>query len=150
MAGATGRLEPDGELYAYFGLSGPAPLLAADHPVVVISLNKRSYVPGETIEGLIIPDTPTDIFSGGGYILSRMDERLRRMVPIRPIQEIVYRGGAPIGSLPIRITAPATVGAYRVEFVGGSGSHRTIDRTAGWFAVTSGHVAQGPTPPSPR
>ncbi len=135
------------ELYSYFGLKGRAPQLAADHPVVVISLNKRSYTPGETIEGLVIPDTETETLTGG-YVLSRIDERRRRLVPISPAREIVYRGGAPIGLLRIMLTAPITPGAYRLDFMGGDASHRTTDRTAGWFAVTPGHVANGRTPPS--
>lgn len=132
------------ELRAYFGLTGMPPQLSADHPVVVISLNKRSYSPSETIEGLIIPDTPTATFSGG-YFLSHMDGRRGSMVPITPSQEILYRGGAPTSFVRIRVSAPDTPGAYRLEF---EGSHRTTDRTAGWFAVTPGQIAQGPTPPS--
>ena len=135
------------QLYAYFGLTGPARTLATDHAVVVISLNKRVYSPGGTIEGLIIPDIEADIISGS-FFVTRLDERSKKMVPLGSRREIAYRGGAPIRSLPITLKAPMLPGAYRVEYVGSDASHRTTPRTAGWFAVGAGQIsAVGPTPP---
>jgi hypothetical protein len=105
------------ELYAYFGLRGRAPALATDRAVVVVSLSKRVYRPGETIDGLIIADSETDTLFGS-YMLSRMDENSRKMVPLGVQRQIEYRGAGPTESVRIRLTAPSAPGAYRLDFGG--------------------------------
>jgi hypothetical protein len=110
----VGILQTDGfrqELYGFFGLGGRAPALAAERPTAVVSLNKRTYRPGEVIDALLITDTKTDIIVGN-YALRRLDEHSGTWVPVGPQRRLEYRGAAPTVSLRIQLAAPSVPGAY--------------------------------------
>lgn len=119
-------------LYAYFGLGGPAPLVR-DAPGLVVSLNKRTYAPGETIHALLIPDEETQLMSGS-LRLSRVAGR-QTLSALGTRQEVSFRGG-PIRSLVSKLAAPKTPGLYRLDFDGAGASHKTSDQVAGWFIVS--------------
>jgi pimeloyl-ACP methyl ester carboxylesterase len=120
-------------LYSYFGLGGPAPLVR-DAPGLVVSLNKRTYAPGETIHALLIPDEETRVMSGS-LRLSRVAARGQTLSALGTRQEVSFRGG-PIRSLASVVTAPKAPGLYRLDFDGADASHKTSDQTAGWFIVS--------------
>jgi phospholipase A1 len=120
-------------LYSYFGLSGPAPLVEVG-PGVVVSLNKRTYRPGETVHVLLIPDEETSSLSGS-LILSRAHSNGAKLASLGSQQEIQFRGG-PARSLPSKLRAPTTPGVYRLDFGGLNASHTTSDKVAGWFVVS--------------
>ena len=120
-------------LYSYFGLSAPAPLVD-DGPGVVVSLNKRTYKPGETINVLLIPDEEANFLSGS-LILNRVVANSAKAAPLGVRQEVQFRGG-PVRSLPSRLIAPTTPGIYRLDFGGSTASHKTSEKVAGWFAVS--------------
>jgi phospholipase A1 len=120
-------------LYSYFGLSGPAPLVV-DGAGVAVSLNKRTYRPGETMHVLLIPDEEAHLLSGS-LILSRVAANSDRAASLGVRQEVMFRGG-PVRALPSKLMAPKTPGIYRLDFGGPSASHKTSDKVAGWFAVS--------------
>ena len=120
-------------LYSYFGLTGPAPLVQQG-PGVVVSLNKRTYRPGETVYVLLIPDEEASFLSGSLY-LSRITSEGSRAAALGSRQEIQFKGG-PARSLPSRLVAPKIPGIYRLDFGGANATHTTSDKVAGWFAVS--------------
>jgi pimeloyl-ACP methyl ester carboxylesterase len=135
------------KLYSYFGVPGRAPSLATDRTVVVVCLNKKTYKPGETIDGLLILESATDNINGT-YMLKRFDERSRSMVVSGQKHEIIHKGGTPTKVFPIRLVAPTVPGVYRLEFNGDGMSYGTTDKTAGGFAVTPGELhPRGRIPP---
>ena len=94
-------------LYSYFGLSGPAPLVE-DGPGVYVSLNKRTYRPGEAMNVLLIPDEEASVCFPGSLILSRVatkDAKCR--IGRSPKRCRGFRG--PARSLPSRLIAPTTL-----------------------------------------
>jgi pimeloyl-ACP methyl ester carboxylesterase len=119
------------ELYSFFKV----PMALPESGVVVISLNKRFYTPGETVEALVIANEEFGLLKGTPT-LSRLDERLRKWVPIGNLQDVHYAGLAPTFSVPLVLTAPSAPGVYRLAFGGTNPSHRTIENTIGWFFVT--------------
>lgn len=121
-------------LYSYFGLSTPAPLVE-EGPGVVVSLNKRTYRPGETMSVLLIPDEEATVLAGS-LMLSRVGPDSAKAAPLGVRQEIQFRGG-PARSLPSRLIAPKTPGIYRLDFGGVDATHRTSGQVAGWFAVSA-------------
>ena len=121
-------------LYSYFGYSGAAAPLVEEGHGVVVSLNKRTYVAGETINVLLIPDLETSVLSGS-LILSRFSPSRAKAIPIGIRQEIQFRGG-PVRSLSSKLIAPTMPGIYRLDFGGMNASHRTSDKVAGWFVVS--------------
>ena len=120
-------------LYSYFGLSGPAPLVK-EGPGLVVSLNKRTYRPGETMNVLLIPDEEATVLFGS-LILSCITSDRAEAASLGVRQEVSFRGG-PARSLPGKLAAPKTPGIYRLDFGGADASHRTSDKVAGWFAVS--------------
>jgi phospholipase A1 len=120
-------------LYSYFGLSGPAPLVA-EGPGVVVSLNKRTYKPGEPMSVLLIPDEEAAVLTGS-LMLSRVTSDGGKAAQLGARQEIQFRGG-PARSLSSKLVAPRTPGIYRLDFGGPNSSHKTTDKVAGWFAVS--------------
>jgi hypothetical protein len=121
-------------LHSYFGAGGPAPLVE-DSPGVAVSLNKRTYRPGETMHVLLIPDEETSLLSGS-LTLSRFPSAGLKAVPLGSRQEVQFRGG-PARSLPSTLIAPKTPGIYRLDFGGANATHKTSDKVAGWFAVSA-------------
>ena len=121
-------------LYSYFGYSGAAAPLVEEGHGVVVSLNKRTYVAGETINVLLIPDEETSVLSGS-LILSRTSPDRAEAIPMGVRQEIQFHGG-PVRSLHSKVIAPTTPGIYRLDFGGTNASHRTSDKVAGWFVVS--------------
>jgi phospholipase A1 len=121
-------------LYSYFGASGHTPLVE-DGPGVKVSLNKRTYRPGETMHVLLIPDEEASSLSGS-LTLSRYPSEGLAPVPLGSQQEVQFRGG-PARSLPSRLIAPNTPGIYRLDFGGANATHKTSDKVAGWFAVSA-------------
>jgi pimeloyl-ACP methyl ester carboxylesterase len=120
-------------LYTYFGVPGPAPLVAQG-PGVVVSLNKRTYKPGETMHVLLVPDEEASSISGA-LTLSRIVPGTTQPAPLGTRQEVQLKGG-PVRSLPNKLVAPTTPGVYRLDFGGEGASHRTNDKVAGWFVVS--------------
>jgi pimeloyl-ACP methyl ester carboxylesterase len=119
-------------LYSYFGLTGPAPLVS-DAPGLVVSLNKRSFAPGETIHALLVPDEAAHAISGS-LSLSRVTAAGATPSAMGVRQDVSFRGG-PVRSLPSTLTAPTTPGLYRLDFGGDGASHKTSGQVAGWFIV---------------
>jgi phospholipase A1 len=118
-------------LYSYFGVGGPAPLVS-DAPGVVVSLNKRSFAPGETMHALLIPDEEAHVMSGS-LSLSRVTPGAAPNA-LGTRQDVSFSGG-PVQSLPSKLTAPKAPGLYRLDFGGPGASHKTSDAVAGWFVV---------------
>ncbi len=119
-------------LYSYFGVAGPAPLVS-DAPGVVVSLNKHSFAPGETIHALLVPGEAAHVVSGS-LSLSRVTALGAAPSALGVRQEVSFRGG-PVRSLPSALTAPTTPGLYRLDFGGDGASHKTSGQVAGWFVV---------------
>jgi hypothetical protein len=119
-------------LYTYFGVPGPAPLVVQG-PGVVVSLNKRTYKPGEAMHVLLVPDEEASSISGA-LTLSRIVPGTAQAAALGTRQEIQLKGG-PVRSLPSKLVAPTTPGIYRLDFGGEGASHRTNDKVAGWFVV---------------
>lgn len=122
-------------LYAYFGVSGPAPLVE-EGPGVVVSLNKRTYRPGEIMNVLLIPDEEASSISGS-LMLSRVTPGTAKAAALGARQEVLLKGG-PVRSLTSKLAAPTTPGIYRLDFGGAGASHKTSDKVAGWFVVNPG------------
>jgi len=124
-------------LYGYFGLGAPAPLVKGA-PGMVVSLNKRSFAPGETMHVLMIPDEEASVVSGS-LNLSRVSPANKEVSVLGVRQEVTFRGG-PARYLTSKLTAPKTPGLYRLDFGGTGASHQTSNEVAGWFVVrrTSG------------
>jgi hypothetical protein len=120
-------------LYAYFRVPGPTPLVE-EGPGVVVSLNKRTYKPGEVMNVLLIPDEEASSISGS-LMLNRIASGTTKAAALGTRQEVLFKGG-PVRSLPSRLAAPSTPGIYRLDFGGAGASHRTSDKVAGWFVVT--------------
>ncbi len=118
-------------LYSYFGLGRPAPLVK-DAPGVAVSLNKRTFAPGESIHVLLIPDEEANQISGSLTLKHMSAEPQANALGVR--QEVMFRGG-PVRSLTGKLTAPMTPGVYRLDFEGTDTSHRTSNEVAGWFVV---------------
>lgn len=110
----------------------PAPLAAA--PVVVVSLNKQVYAPGEEMSVLIIPDHPS----------RNIDGVLRVSRAVDPFQKFERYGedlkinfaGAETTYLSMRLTAPSDPGAYRMTFE--EGNYVSTDASSAAFAVSPG------------
>jgi hypothetical protein len=119
-------------LYSYFGLGRPAPLVT-DAAGVLVSLNKRTYAPGETIHVLIIPDEEANLISGA-LILHRISVDAKKAHELGVRQEVSFRGG-PVRYLTSKLIAPSTPGVYRLDFGGTNSSHKTSNEVAGWFVV---------------
>lgn len=120
-------------LFSYFGVPGPSPLVAQG-PGVVVSLNKRTYKPGERMQVLLIPDEEASSISGA-FALSRIVPGTMQPAALGIRQEVQLKGG-PVRSLPNKLTAPTTPGIYRLDFGGAGASHQTNDKVAGWFVVS--------------
>lgn len=125
-------------LYSYFGLAGPAPLVR-DAPGVVVSLNKRSFAPGETINAMLVPDEEAHQISGS-LTLSGVTPGEPAPNPRGVVQQVSFQGG-PVQSLSSKLTAPKKPGLYRLDFGGPNASHKTSDQVAGWFFVPGAAAA---------
>ncbi len=122
------------ELYNYFGLGRIAPLLVTAKPGVVVSTNKHHYKEGDTISVLLIPDSATEKLSGS-LTLSRLGPDGKTMVAMTSLQKKVTVEGGPIQQHAVKIIAPQTPGAYRLDFEGDDATHATSQGTTGWFVV---------------
>lgn len=120
-------------LYSYFGVSAGLVALHPTKPTAVISLNKRTYRPGESMSVLIIPDVETNQIAGTLNI-RRLSGPQGQLVPYGPGQNIVYQG-APTKFIRMTLTAPMDPGGYRIDLEGNNSTHLTTDRTAARFAV---------------
>jgi hypothetical protein len=120
-------------LYSFFKLSGPAPLVA-EAPGVVVSLNKRTFAPNETMHALIIPDNETHALIGS-LTLSRVSATSNVSSSLGVQHEVNLRGGR-VRQVRTTLTAPKAPGLYRLDFGGANASHRTSDDVAGWFVVS--------------
>jgi hypothetical protein len=122
-------------LYAYFGVPGPAPLVE-EGPGLVVSLNKRTYRPGEAMNVLLIPDEEASSIAGS-LLLNRIAPGTTKAAALGTRQEVLFKGG-PLRSLTSKLVAPTTPGIYRLDFGGPGASHKTSDKVAGWFVVNPG------------
>jgi pimeloyl-ACP methyl ester carboxylesterase len=123
-------------LYAYFAVAPAA--LAALHPTTptaVLSLNKRTYRPGERMSVLVIPDVETGQITAS-MSMKRLSGPQGQLVPHGPAQSIVYQG-APTKFIKMSLPAPMDPGGYRIDLDGQGATHVTTDRTAGRFAVVT-------------
>jgi pimeloyl-ACP methyl ester carboxylesterase len=123
-------------LYGYFGVS-PAALLALHPtmPTAVVSLNKRTYRPGERMSLLIIPDIEASQITVN-LSIRRLSGPKGQLVPHGPGQSVVYQG-APTKFIKMSLAAPMDPGGYRIDLDGQSPTHVTTDRTAARFAVVT-------------
>jgi phospholipase A1 len=134
-------------LYSYFGLARPAPLVT--HAAgIVVSVNKRTYEPGEAIHVLIIPDEEASQITGS-LMLTRVSDKVPNESALGVRQEVMFRGG-PVRSLASMLTAPKTPGLYRLDFGGANASHETSNEVAGWFVVPGAYRVRGGASPAKR
>jgi pimeloyl-ACP methyl ester carboxylesterase len=120
-------------LYGYFGVSAAVTALHPTMPTAVVSLNKRTYRPGERMSVLIIPDVEAGQI-GANLSIKRWSGPARQLAPHGPGQSIGYQG-APTKYLKMSLAAPMNPGGYRIDLDGPSATHVTTDRTAARFAV---------------
>ena len=120
----------------------PAPLAAK--PVVVISLNKQIYAPGEEMSVLIIPDKSTGAIDGLLRFSRAVGDSFKQFTRYGEDLKINY-AGAETTHLSMRINAPSDPGAYRLTFE--EGNYVSTELTSGAFAVNRGSAS---IPESPR
>jgi hypothetical protein len=122
-------------LYSYFGASAALLALHPTKPTAVISLNNRTYRPGERMSVLIIPDVETGRITAT-LSIKRLTGPAGRLVPYGPGQNIVFQA-APTKFIKMSLAAPMDPGGYRMDLEGDNATHITTDRTAARFAVVA-------------
>jgi hypothetical protein len=102
-------------------------------PVVVISLDKQIYAPGETMSVLIIPDKPTREITGSLRISRAVGASVKKFAPYGADRAVRYLG-ADTTHLSMQFDAPSDPGVYRMTLEGGN--YVSTDVTSGGFAVS--------------
>ena len=126
----------------------------ADKPVVVISLDKLVYGPGERILVLVIPDKPTRAFTGALRISRAGGDKFDKLEPIGPDIELRY-AGAETTHLSMQLAAPDQPGAYRITPRRERLCHDAHDgwvvlrQPRGW-PTPQPEIVRRPAPPRPK
>jgi hypothetical protein len=110
----------------------PTPYAKAQ--VVVISLDKQFYAPGESMSVLVIPDKPTQSIAGQLRLYRAVGEKLTEFERYGEDRRIHYVG-PDTSDLAMRISAPTEPGAYRMVLE--ESSYVTTDVTAAGFVVST-------------
>ena len=105
----------------------------AAKPVVVISLNKQIYAPGEEMSVLIIPDKPTRGINGKLRISRGKGDSAADFERYGDDLPVSY-SGAEATHLLMHINAPSDPGAYRMTLE--DGNYESTAITSGGFAVS--------------
>jgi len=127
-------------LYSYFKLKAPALFIDEGRAGIVVSLNKHTYYPNETMDVILIPDEEAREIAGS-LILCRVIEN-GRSSHVGVLQDLEIRGGR-VRHLVSKVTAPHAPGVYRLDFGGANASHRSSSELAGWFTVQRTELFQG-------
>ncbi|GLH75431.1 hypothetical protein SSBR45G_03390 [Bradyrhizobium sp. SSBR45G] len=138
--GILGTVQLSDALDNIFGLSRMRAFLMAE-PGITINLHKHSFAPGEVMQLLIIPDTPTTTIKGRLSVSAAPRPGLQSSSAVKPAL-VAYGGGVPldyqgpeITHISAQWTAPRLPGAYVMRFEGDT--HQTSAPSSAVFFVNS-------------
>ncbi|CAL77543.1 hypothetical protein BRADO3773 [Bradyrhizobium sp. ORS 278] len=137
--GILGTVQLSDALDEIFGLSRMRAFLMAE-PGITINLHKHSFAPGESMQMLIIPDTPTTTIKGQLTVSAaprpgaRSGAAKAALVAYGAALPLDYQGPE-ITHIPARWTAPRQPGAYVMRFEGDT--HKTSPSSSAVFFVNA-------------